>query len=168
MQIPGMETIKDWTPSTLTKWLRDVLNNNPPDFLPNLNAVNVTATGTLRVKDKMEYTKEPRFRKIGGTGQPAFQNSWVNYDTTPGWQHAGFWKDPLGMVHLRGLVKDGTLSNPIFTLPPGHRPMSGSELFCTYSSTGAARIDVMSDGRVLCLAGGTAYLSLSGISFRTS
>lgn len=168
MQIPGQETIKDWTPSTLTKWLRDVLNNNPPDFLPNLNAVNVTATGNLRVKDKMEYTKEARFRKIGGTGQPAFLNSWVNYDTTPGWQHAGFWKDPLGIVHLRGLVKNGTPGSMIFILPPGHRPVSGSEIFATVATSAFGEIRVHSDGGVIHQTGSNSYVSLSGISFRTS
>lgn len=165
---PGQDTIKDWTPATLTKWIRDLLNNNPPDFLPNLNAVNVTATGLLRVKDKMEYTKEARFRKIGGTGQPPFLNGWVNYDTTPGWQHAGFWKDPLGFVHLRGLIKNGTLSTNAFVLPPGHRPLSGAELFAVQSTGSLGRVDIQSDGSVFMNVPSNAYVSLSGITFRTS
>jgi hypothetical protein len=167
----GPDDISKWTPTILTKFIRDLLNNNPPDFLPNLNAENITSTATLRIKDKLEYTKEPRFRKIGGTGQPPFLNSWVNYDAVPGWQNAGFYKDPLGFVHLRGLIKNGTLATSAFTLPPGHRPIAGSEIFaCLSGNTGdfLARVDVQSSGDVVPRGPGNQYISLSGITFRTS
>lgn len=160
---PG--SIKDWTPTILTKFIRDLLNNNPPDFLPNLNAVNITATGALVVKDKMEYTKEARFRLIGGTGQPAFANSWVNF--AAGWQSAGFYKDPLGFVHLRGKIKSGTINTTAFTLPPGHRPVV-SEQFPVASNGAFGVVDVLSDGTVVPSVGSNVYVSLSGIRFRTT
>lgn len=165
MALLGPDTIKDWTPTILTKFIRDLLNNNPPDFLPNLNAVNVTATGTLRVKDKMEYTKEARFRAVGGTGQPAFTGTWVNF--AGGWQPAGFYKDPLGFVHLRGKIKSGVIGTSAFTLPPGHRPVVSEQFPC--ASNGAFGIvDVLSDGTVVPSVGNNTYVTLSGISFRTT
>lgn len=166
----GPESIKDWTPTILTKFIRDLLNNNPPDFLPNLNAETVTATVNIRVKDKMEYTKEPRFRKIGGTGQPPFTGTWVNF--AGGWTEAAFYKDPLGFVHLRGMIKSGTIATSAFTLPPGHRP-AVSEKFAvaTGSAVGnvtAGSVDVLTDGTVVPAVGLTGYVSLSGIRFRTT
>jgi len=162
--------IGDWTSTILTKFIRDLLNNNPPDFLPNLNAENVTSTVKLTVKDKMEYTKEARFRLIGGTGQPAFTGTWVNF--AGGWQTAGFYKDPLGFVHLRGMIKSGTIATSAFTLPPGHRP-AVSEKFAaaTGSAVGnvtAGSVDVLSDGTVVPAVGLTGYVTLSGIRFRTT
>jgi len=166
----GPENISQWTPTILTKFIRDLLNNNPPDFLPNLNAENITSTVTLRVKDKMEYTKEPRFRLIGGTGQPAFTGTWVNF--AGGWQSAGFYKDPLGFVHLRGMIKNGTIATSAFTLPPGHRP-TVSEKFAVATGSAVANVtagslDVLTDGTVVPAVGLTGYVSLSGIRFRTT
>src|SRR4051812_35523455 len=56
---------------------------------------------------------------VGAAGEPAFQNSWTNYGS--GWATAGFRKDPLGKVRLRGLVKSGTLAT-VFKLPAGYWP----------------------------------------------
>jgi hypothetical protein len=66
-------------------------------------------------------------RKIGATGQPAFQGAWVNYDnglTVPGGgtqRDAGFYRH-LGHVYLFGVVKSGTSGTTVFTLPVGYRP----------------------------------------------
>lgn len=51
---------------------------------------------------------------------PSLLNSWANYGI--GHNPAGYFKDTLGIVHLRGLVKDGTVGQAIFTLPTGYRP----------------------------------------------
>jgi hypothetical protein len=51
---------------------------------------------------------------------PTFQNSWVNYGS--GYETAGYYKDKQGVIHLKGLVKNGTLNAAIFTLPAGYRP----------------------------------------------
>ncbi len=51
---------------------------------------------------------------------PTLTNGWVNYGSfyTP----SGYFKDKNGIVHLRGQVKSGTMSQAIFTLPTGYRP----------------------------------------------
>jgi hypothetical protein len=60
------------------------------------------------------------WHEIGAAGQPAFQNSWINEDPT-GEVTAAFYKDPFGVVHLKGLVTGGSNAT-IFTLPAGYRP----------------------------------------------
>ena len=51
---------------------------------------------------------------------PSFQNGWVNYGGS--YEPAGYYKDKFGVVYIKGLVKNGTLSSSIFTLPVGYRP----------------------------------------------
>lgn len=162
----GPGTIADWTPALLTKWLRDILQTQPPDFLPNLKAENITVTTKLTLRDELVVAREPNFKKIGNSGAPAFENSWVNYGS--GWQEAGYWRDPLGWVHLRGLTKSGTVGSPMFTLPPGFRPKL-SETFIVSSNSATGRVDVQSDGKVIAQSpSSNAYVSLSNVRFRTS
>lgn len=165
ISVPGGSTIGNWTPALLQKWLRDVLQTEPPDFLPNLKAEDITVTQELRLKGDLTVVTQPDFRKIGSTGSPPFENSWVYYGG--GWQEPGFWKDPLGFVHLRGMMKSGTLTTAAFTLPPGFRPDKG-EIFNAVTDTGSGRVDVLPDGTVVPQSGGTGFVSLSGIYFRTS
>lgn len=160
------ETIADWTPTVLTKWIRDLFQNTPPDFLPNLRAEEVTVTNSLTLRDRLILAKEPNFRKIGGTGNPPFTASWTNFGS--GWADAAFWKDPLGFVHLRGLIKSGTVGSTAFTLPPGYRPPV-SETFGTISNGAIGRVDVLTDGSVAPVSpSNNTYVSLSGLKFRTS
>lgn len=163
---PGQDTIGEWTSTILVKFIRDLFQNQPPDFLPLLKAEEVSVEKKLILKDLVEYTKEPRFRNIGGPGAPPFTNSWVNYGS--GWQVAGLWKDASGIVRLRGLIKTGTVGQSAFTLPPGYRPPF-SETFAINSNSAFGRLDVQSDGLVVPQTpSNNTYVSLSGIHFRTS
>jgi hypothetical protein len=102
--------------------------------------------------------------------QPAFTtptllNSWVHYGAP--FNVPGHFKDTLGIVHLRGLVKNGGAGTTIFTLPAGSRPV-GTELFAVIANGafGEARVD--SSGSVLHVSGSNAYFSLDGITFRAA
>lgn len=159
------DTIATWSPTILTKFIRDLLTNQPPSFLPLLKAENVSVSDTLTIRDKLALTKEPRFRQIGGTGQAPFTNSWTNFGS--GWQTAAFWRMPDGWVHLRGLIKSGTIGSSAFTLPPGYRPVL-SEPFVCISNGAVGRVDVLTDGTVVPSVGNNTYVTLSGISFRTT
>jgi hypothetical protein len=162
----GMDTISDWTQSTLVKFIRDLFQNQPPDFLPLLKAEEVLATTKITVGDKIEFSREPRFRKVGAAGSPAFANSWVNYGS--GWADAAYWRDPFGMVHLRGVIKSGTVGSGAFTLPPGFRPAT-NEIFAVMSNGAVGRVDVTTDGQVAPITpSNNTYVSLSGITFRTT
>ena len=96
---------------------------------------------------------------VGGADQPAFQNGWLNYDTTT-YRGARFWKDTTGVVHIEGLVKSGTPNSVIFTLPAGYRPGSGL-VFAVDSNSGHSRIDVAPTGEVKQVSGGQTYLSIT-------
>ncbi len=96
---------------------------------------------------------------------PTLLNSWANYSTT--FSEAGYFKDKNGMVHLRGLVKDGTASagTAIFTLPTGYRP-TRRLIIVTVSSAGHSQLRVDTDGDVQFYAGANTWFSLDGVSFR--
>lgn len=97
---------------------------------------------------------------------PTFQNSWVNFSTV-NWGATGYAKDAQGIVHLRGLIKDGTINQPVFTLPAGYRP-SFPLIFSVFNSAGSSvRLDIRPDGVVVVLGGVNAWVSLSGLCFGT-
>lgn len=160
------DTIGSWTVTQFVKFLRDLFQNQPPDFLPNLKVEDIEVHRTLTLRDKIAFSREAGFRAIGGTGNPTFANSWVNFGS--GWQVAAFWKDPFGNVRLRGLIKSGTVGQRAFTLPPGFRPFV-SETFGTISNGAFGRVSIYSDGTVVPESpSNNTYVSLSGITFRTS
>jgi hypothetical protein len=94
---------------------------------------------------------------------PSFLNGWLNYGN--GYNPAGYFKDSMGMVHLRGLVKSGTMNAAIFNLPAGYRP-AYRNLFVNQSNGAIGRPDVTTVGDVIPAAGSNAWFSLDGISFR--
>lgn len=108
---------------------------------------------------------------------PTLTNSWVAYGS--GWPSAAYRVGNDGRVHLRGLVKNGSMgiATPIFTLPSGWGPEGGSggvglifnQVANVSGSTGFCRVDVVNDGRVGVIqyggGAGNGYVSLAGISF---
>ena len=103
---------------------------------------------------------------------PTLQNSWINYGITI--TGVGYYKDIEGVVHLRGLIKNGTTTNPtlLFTLPEGFRPLL-SVITTAKTTNGTnlalAQINIGSDGTVyICTNSGyNSWLSLEGIVFDT-
>lgn len=92
---------------------------------------------------------------------PILSGLWVNYGL--GFTPAGFYKDKMGRVHLRGLVGGG--SGEIFILPAGYRP-AYQLIFCVVADNALGRVDVTAAGTVLFVVGSNAFVSLDGISFR--
>jgi hypothetical protein len=108
-------------------------------------------------------------------------SDWVNFGAP--FAPVSFYKDQLGIVHLRGVAKNPNsgfslgpgcfystiASSPgvLFQLPTGYRP-TNEEAFANANSGGAGRIDVTPDG-IVCSMSATAasgYATLDGISFR--
>lgn len=113
-------------------------------------------------------------------------------DYDPAWRHFGgghqpvrFYKDALGVVHLEGLVTQGTVDpaveEVVFVLPTGHRP-AARRVFATIGlewngpRPSLGRVDVYPDGRVVlehrpdtdpASSEPTAWFSFDGMSFRT-
>jgi hypothetical protein len=111
------------------------------------------------------------WHEIGVSGEPAFENSWVNFDAANE-ATAAFYKDALGIVHLKGVVKSGTVNARMFTLPDGYRPKvpsaSGKWRYpvISYGVLGVVRVG--NDGDVTLNTGSNVYADLSPVQFRAA
>jgi tetrahydromethanopterin S-methyltransferase subunit B len=105
----------------------------------------------------------PPFPSPGPFIAPILLNSWVN--NGGGYNDAGYYKDAFGVVHLRGLIKDGTVTASAFLLPSDCRPKT-QEAFATMANDAFARVDVLADGNVTPKVGSNAFFSLDGITFK--
>lgn len=95
---------------------------------------------------------------------PTLGASWVDYGAP--WEVAGYCRRG-GLVHLRGLIKNGTATSGtlLFTLPAGYRPVSDKH-FRVHTSGGGASMTVQSNGDVKLNAGvSDTNLSLAGMIF---
>lgn len=88
---------------------------------------------------------------------PNLSNGWVNYSTT--YQQAGYRKDESGTVHIRGLIKSGTVNASTFTLPVGYRP-AYNHIFPTDANSIIERLDVWSNGAVYAYTASNAWFSI--------
>lgn len=97
---------------------------------------------------------DARLREIATRGQtlqqwqvPVMLNGWTNSD---GYAPVSYWKDPNGIVHLRGRVTGGAAGTAIFSLPAGYRPEYTHDYVL-----GGSRVEVRPDGNVVVIALGT-------------
>ncbi len=111
------------------------------------------------------------YSKAGGAAPgawvtPTLLNSWVDFGS--GWSSAEYRKDSTGMVHVHGLIKDGTtaVSTVLFTFPTGHRPLN-QIMFPSISNNLFVGLEILANGDVRIRTSGAsnAYLSLDPISF---
>ena len=128
--------------------------------------IESSSTSTSKWRRHVEHPEPVHL--IGETGEPAFDNNWVNYGS--GYEVCGFYKH-LDRVYLQGLIKSGTVNTgstgTAFTLPAGYRPV-GVALFDVQSNFALGRIDVRDSGQVRMHTGGNAWFSLDGLSFRVA
>lgn len=104
------------------------------------------------------------WHEVGTSGQPAFENGWQNGDPADS-VTAGFYKDPFGVVHLKGVVYNGAAGTTIFTLPVGYRP--SKTVIGTVSQSGvAAELFVGSNGSVSLITSSSAAAWIDGVTFR--
>jgi hypothetical protein len=83
-----------------------------------LSGADIIANLRQQVADLAVAISPEAQRFVGAAGQPAFTNSWVNFDSV---RPVGFYRH-LGRVYLTGVAKSGTVGAAIFTLPAGYRP----------------------------------------------
>ena len=97
-----------------------------------------------------------------------FANGWKNYSGT--YNPAGYFKDSMCIVHLRGLVKDGATSKHIFILPAGYRPQHREihAVFTRITPNVHGRVDIKTNGEILPWPGDKGWTSLDGITFRAA
>ena len=133
-------------------------------------AQNATTAGNADTLDGLDggafarAASEP-WRVVGTPGQPAFMNNWQN---APGAGVTRFYRDPLGIVHLSGVVTQPSGStNTMFELPAGYRPAQALEFaVATCCSAAAGRIVIFTDGAVSYQGGDRGQMALDGIDFR--
>ncbi len=94
---------------------------------------------------------------------PTLLNSWVDFGG--GHNDTKYFKDPFGVVHIKGLIKFGTIGLPAFTLPSGYRPLS-TEIYGVISNSAFAELRIDASGSVVPISGNNAWFSLDGITFR--
>jgi hypothetical protein len=123
---------------------------------------------SIGTESDFEHEDFTPWHEIGDAGEPAFQNSWVNFGS--GFETAGYWKQSDGWVRLKGVIKNGTTGSLVivFSLPTGYRPPR-SMYFTTQSTDGTAaiRVDQAGEVRIITTPGNT-YVSLCGITFPSS
>lgn len=90
-------------------------------------------------------------------------NGWTHYNTV-NYIGASYTKSVDGFVHLRGMVSGGAVGTVIGVLPVGCRPLR-TEPIIVLTSSGFGRIDILENGYVKLVSGGTGWVSLSSVVF---
>lgn len=106
--------------------------------------------------------------------EPELLNKWKNYSAQ--YNPAGYFKDSLGIVHLRGLIsldkKKGDIveNSNVFILPEGYMPeFRELHVACSYSNKYIpGRVDINPDGTVNAYWVSCRWFSLDGITFRAA
>ena len=103
------------------------------------------------------------WREVGATGNPAFENSWDNADSTT----AAFYRDPYHVVRLKGHIDTGSSGTTAFTLPTDYRPTQ-EQVLELHTATGShAALTIGTDGTVVpSYSGGGSEVSLDGVTLR--
>jgi hypothetical protein len=141
-----------------------------------LTHISTDALPTTVTKQGNTFNGANQLLKLNSSGfiiqeslqSPVLQNGWENHGG--GFENTGFWKDKEGLVHLRGLIKNGTIaqSTVLFTLPAGYRPQARL-IFTILNNNAVGRIDLLPNGDVIIAnVSSNLWLNLTGIHFRTN
>jgi hypothetical protein len=136
---------------------------------PGRTAEQVLATQLARLAQQVADLRSTMLgRPNGASGgdstwtAPTLTNSWVNYGGAQ--EPAGYRKDASGFVHLRGFIKNGSVSAAAFTLPAGYRP--AYDVYAPVVSSGAFGYCIVTQaGLVMAYNGSSSWFSFAGITF---
>lgn len=93
---------------------------------------------------------------------PTLINGWTNLEYA---EPSGYYKDPFGIVHVKGIVKGGAVGQPLFILPVGYRPMF-LRRYAVIANDAIGHIEVFNSGYVYLWLGSNVWVSLDAITFR--
>jgi hypothetical protein len=157
----GSATGKDVKNNSLTG--KDVLESSLAKVPSASNADNASSLGGSPPSAYASTALEAVHR-VGAAGEPAFENNWTNEGG--GFETAGFYKDPFGIVHLVGDVHNGTGAT-IFTLPSGYGPAAITDFAVRANSdTGTVTVAINTAGQVQQFGYASNRLPLNGLTFR--
>lgn len=131
-----------------------------PDKSVTLAKLNGSSTAGI-LKNDVNGNVSPVAEQSWQT--PTMTNSWVSFGGSFG--PVAYMKDSMGFVHLRGLIKSGTMNAAAFMLPAGYRPVATCD-FIVLSNSGIGAIEVNTPGDVVPVIGSNVYVSMDGITFR--
>jgi hypothetical protein len=96
-------------------------------------------------------------------------NGWVDFGAP--YAQVAYFKDTMGIVHLRGMAKSGTCGTTIFTLPTGYLPEATLQYSVMLVGNVLGLVSLESTGVVKVTTGCTtpsAGVRLDGITFRAA
>lgn len=109
------------------------------------------------------------YHEIGAPGEPAFGAAWTN-DPAPGTATAAFYKDPFGVVHLKGKVVRSGGTAVMTGLPPGYRPAQTTCMASAFTPPAQplapTQICVFPGGDLAGTGTGDGAYLLDGLTFR--
>jgi hypothetical protein len=145
--------------------------DTPAQVLTKL--LTVDGAGSGLDADSLDGLSNDVWHVVGAVGEPTFQNSWVNANLGPVPGTAAFTKDATGVVHIRGQVKNGTVSSnsfgAVFILPVGYRPLR--DIYVPALTTNGSNVvtpgwvGISPTGDVVVGVGNNAFVSIE-LSFR--
>jgi hypothetical protein len=95
---------------------------------------------------------------------PTLLGTWTNVGG--GNEVAGFFKDSMGVIHLKGVVTGGTINTAAFTLPVGYRPVNTQNFVADFNNAFGI-IQVTNAGSVIPAVGSNLNCWMSGMTFDT-
>jgi hypothetical protein len=155
----------DTTTSAISKKkVKKIATKQINKLAPGLSVANADTVGGKPPGAFAPSSSEP-YRVVGTSGQPQFQNGWHNNDATN--SSTAFYKDPLGVVHLKGFLTGGASASVAFTLPAGYRPAKALFMPAAQPPASPALLRVETDGSVrLYGTGGSPAIGIAGLTFR--
>lgn len=153
-------------------WLGSTANNQYLQYL-DADAVHPTDAGHESIANEILRViglpqDKGSCKGVGRPQTPAFLNAWVNFGSS--YEPVSFYKDKEGIVHLQGLMKDGSTVaySSIFVLPLGWRP-AATQIFAVNANHAFGEIEIRADGMVqVGNAITNTLVSFSGISFKAA
>jgi hypothetical protein len=103
---------------------------------------------------------------VGQPGEPQFKNGWAHASANE--SRAGFYKDPFGVVHLKGVLRNTTNDDSVaFTLPQGDRPSKTLTMAASGPNASSAAVNVFANGDVRLICSGSPPNCIVGIDALT-
>jgi hypothetical protein len=135
--------------------------------LAQINLIaNVSSISADSVTDDRFIVKNANFQQENWVA-PVFQNAWINYGNN--YETAGYLKDELGFVTLKGMIYNGLLTKAAFILPAGYRPAEIVR-FSAQAHDGTnvvhASVEIKPTGNVDVMFGGNTWVLLNGLRFQ--
>ena len=133
-----------------------------------VGAGNMPGTRTVKVWDKLEVNTLKTDSIVSGAWNGIdLWNDWENYGN--GFATAAWYKDPLGVMHFRGMIKNGDTSagTVLFSLWEDEVPQYGKLMFMVPNGSGGfSKIEVHPNGDFVYYGSSNIWISLDQISFR--